>query len=141
MTTNQELIEARQVAEILNISIHSLRDYRRRSLIVVAAKRGNTDLYDKADVIRRYTIIREKRRQGFSLSQIRQMLTKEHVNVIKMPGPQEPAAEMSDQELLHGFLAELYRESSPKTKAYIDELSRKWNVHFQTQGQNNSEKN
>ncbi len=130
--TNQKLIGAREVAEILNISIHSLRDYRKRGLIVVAAKRGNMDLYDKADVIRRYTIIREKRRQGFSLAQISLMLAKEPVNVIDMPGPQEPTTGMSDQELLHGFLAELYRESSPKTKAYIDDLSRKWNVRFRT---------
>jgi DNA-binding transcriptional MerR regulator len=125
-----KLIGVREAAEILNISIHSLRDYRKRGLIIVAAKRGNTDLYDKEEVVRRYTIIREKRRQGFSLSQISLMLAKEPVNVINIPGPQEPAAGMSDQELLHGFLAELYRESTPKTKAYIDELSRRWNVRF-----------
>ena len=67
MMTNPELIEAREVAEILQISIPSLRDYRKRGLIVVAAKRGNTDLYDKADVVRRCSIIKEKRGQGFSL--------------------------------------------------------------------------
>jgi DNA-binding transcriptional MerR regulator len=128
---NQKLIGARDIAEMLRISIHSLRDYRKRGLIVVAAKRGNMDLYDQADVIERYSIIREKRRQGFSLSQISQMLWKEPINVINMPGPQEPATGMSDQELLHGFLAELYRDSGPKTKAYIDELSRKWNIRFQ----------
>ena len=127
---NQELIEARKVAEVLNISIHSLRDYKKRSLIVVAAKRGNTDLYDKADVIRRGSVIREKRRQGFSLTQISQMLTKEPNNVIDVSGPQEAADGMTDQELLHGFLTELYRKATPKTKAYIDELSRKWNVRF-----------
>ena len=132
---NQKLIGAREVAEILNISIHSLRDYRKRGLIAVAAKRGNMDLYDKADVVRRYGIIREKRGQGYSLSQISLMLVKEPVNVIDMTGPHEPADGMSDKELLHGFLAELYRESTPRTKNYIDELSRKWNVRFRTENE------
>jgi DNA-binding transcriptional MerR regulator len=130
-----ELIEARKVAEVLNISIPSLRDYRKRGLIVVAAKRGNTDLYDKADVERRCSIIREKRRQGFSLSQISLMLAKEPSNVINVSGPQEPSAGMSDQDLLHGFLTELYRKATPETKEYVDELCRKWNVSFRAQGE------
>jgi DNA-binding transcriptional MerR regulator len=130
-----ELIEARKVAEVLNISIPSLRDYRKRGLIVVAAKRGNTDLYDKADVERRCSIIREKRRLGFSLSQISLMLAKEPSNVINVSGPQEPSAGMSDQDLLHGFLTELYRKATPETKEYVDELCRKWNVSFRAQGE------
>jgi DNA-binding transcriptional MerR regulator len=124
------LIEAREVAEILQISIPSLRDYRKRGLIVAAAKRGNTDLYDKADVVRRGSIIREKRGQGFSLSQISRMLAKEQSNVIDVSGPQEPTAEMNDQELLHGFLTELYRKASPQTKADVEKLCRKWNIRF-----------
>jgi DNA-binding transcriptional MerR regulator len=133
LAATEELIETHKVAEILGMSIATLRDYRKRGLIVVAAKRGNTDLYDKVDVVRRHSIIREKRRQGFSLSQISGMLAKEPVNVINLPGPQEPAAEMSSQELLHGFLAELYRNAGPETKDYINELGRKWNVHYKTQ--------
>jgi DNA-binding transcriptional MerR regulator len=128
--TNPELIEVREVAEILQISIPSLRDYRKRGLIVVAAKRGNTDLYDKADVVRRCSIIKEKRGRGFSLSQISQMLSKELSNVIDVSGPEAPTAEMSDQELLHGFLSELYRKATPEAKADVEELSRKWNVRF-----------
>jgi DNA-binding transcriptional MerR regulator len=135
MTTNQELIEVRQAAEILKLSIPSLRDYRKRGLIVVAAKRGNTDLYDKADVVRRYSIIKEKRRQGFSLSQISLMLTKEPVNVIDIPGLQEPASQMSDQEHLHALLAELYQKANPETKAYVDDLCRKWNVRFRAKSE------
>jgi DNA-binding transcriptional MerR regulator len=127
---NPELIEARQVAEILQISIPSLRDYRKRGLIIVAAKRGNTDLYDKADVVRRCSIIKEKRGQGFSLSQISQMLSKELSNVIDVSGPEVPTGEMSDQELLHGFLSELYRKATPEAKADVEALSRKWNVRF-----------
>jgi DNA-binding transcriptional MerR regulator len=133
--SNPELIEAREVAEILNISLPSLRDYRKRGLIVVAAKRGNTDLYDKADVLRRYSLIREKRGQGFSLSQISLQLSKEQNNVIDVSGPQEPALGMNDQELLQGFLSELYRKAGPETKAHVEELCRKWNVRFQEQGE------
>jgi DNA-binding transcriptional MerR regulator len=125
-----ELIETREVAEILNLSIPSLRDYRKRGLIVVADKRGNTDLYEKDDVVRRGAIIREKRGQGFSLSQISQILAKEQSNVINVSGPQEPTAEMNDQELLHGFLTELYRKASPETKADVEKLCQKWNVRF-----------
>jgi DNA-binding transcriptional MerR regulator len=135
MMTNPELIEARKVAEILDISIPSLRDYRKRGLIVVAAKRGNTDLYDQADVVRRRSIIKEKRKQGFSLSQISLMLTKEPNNVISVSGPQEPTDGMTDQELLHGFLTELYKKATPETKTYVDELCRKWNVRFRAQGE------
>ena len=133
--TDQVLIEAREVAEILQVSIPSLRDYRKRGLIVVAAKRGNTDLYDKADVVRRCNIIKEKRGQGFSLSQISQMLSKEQSNVIDVSGPQEPSAEMNDQELLHGFLSELYRQATPETKADVEALCRKWNIRFREPGE------
>jgi DNA-binding transcriptional MerR regulator len=135
MMPNPELIEARKVAEVLKISIPSLRDYKKRGLIVVAAKRGNTDLYDKADVVRRGSIIREKRRQGFSLSQISLMLTKETINIINMPDPQEPIAGMNAQELLNGFLGELYQKASPETKAWLDELCRKWNVRIRAQSE------
>ena len=130
MTTDTELIEAREVAEILEMSIPSLRDYKKHGLITVAAKRGNTDLYDKGDVVRRYSIITEKRRKGFSLSQISSMLRKEPINLINLHGPQEPEAGMSSEELLHGFLAELYRTVSPEVKAHIDGLGKKWNVHY-----------
>jgi DNA-binding transcriptional MerR regulator len=133
--TELELIEARDVAEILQVSIPSLRDYRKRGLIIVAAKRGNTDLYDKTDVVRRCSIIKEKRGQGFSLTQISQMLSKEQSNVIDVSGPQEPAADMNDQELLHGFLSELYRKATPETKADVEALCRKWNVRFREPGE------
>jgi DNA-binding transcriptional MerR regulator len=135
MTTNPEFIDAKEVADVLKISIHSLRDYKKRGLLVVAAKRGNTDLYDKADVVKRCSIIKEKRRQGFSLYQINLMLTKEQNNVINMQGSREPDAEMSDKELLHGFLTDLYQKASPETKAYVDELCRKWNVRFRAQSE------
>jgi DNA-binding transcriptional MerR regulator len=130
VAANPEFIEAPEVAEILEISIPSLRDYRKRGLIMVAAKRGNTDLYDKADVIRRCSIIKEKRGQGFSLTQISQMLSKEQSNIIDVSGPQDPTDAMNDQELLHGFLTELYRNASAETKADVENLCRKWNVRF-----------
>ena len=130
MMADPELIEAPKAAEVLNISLPSLRDYRKRGLIVVAAKRGNTDLYDKADVERRGTFIREKRKQGFSLSQISLMLSKEQSNVIDVSGPLEPSAEMNDQELLHGFLTELYKNASPQARADVEILCKKWNIRF-----------
>ena len=133
--TEPELIEAREVAEVLDISIPSLRDYRKRGLIVVADKRGNTDLYNKADVIRRCSIIKEKRGQGFSLTQISQMLAKEQSNVIDVSSSLEPTDEMNDQELLHGFLSELYKKATPETKADVETLSRKWNVRFREHGE------
>jgi DNA-binding transcriptional MerR regulator len=127
---NPELIEAREVADILQISIPSLRDYRKRGLIVVAGKRGNTDLYDKTDVVRRGKLIKEKRGQGFSLSQISQMFSKEQTNVIDLSGPLEPVPDMNDQELLHGFLYELYRKATPEARADVEALCRKWNIRF-----------
>ncbi|MFH1016430.1 MAG: hypothetical protein V1771_05470 [Chloroflexota bacterium] len=49
---------------------------------------------------------------------------------INLPGPQEPSPGMSGGELLHGFLAELYRAPSPEVKSYINLLCSKWNIHF-----------
>ena len=128
--SSQGLIGASEVAKIAKISIHSLRDYRKRGLIAVAAKQGNKDLYEKADVVRRFAFIREKRKQGFSLSQISRAIFKEPDVVIDIPGPGEPDAGLSDQERLHGFLAELYRNAGPETKAYVGQLCQKWNIRF-----------
>ncbi len=52
---------------------------------------------------------------------------------INLPGPQEPEPGMSGGELLPGFLAALYRMTSPEMKAYVDALCKKWNVHYKTQ--------
>ena len=49
---------------------------------------------------------------------------------INLPGPEEPTAGMSGGELLHGFLAELYRAPSPEVKNYIELVCSKWNVHY-----------
>jgi hypothetical protein len=49
---------------------------------------------------------------------------------INLPGPQEPTPGMHGGELLHGFLAELYRASSPEVKAYVDGACHKWNIHY-----------
>ena len=49
---------------------------------------------------------------------------------INLPGPQEPTPRMSGGELLHGFLAELYRAPTPEMKAFIANLCNKWNVHY-----------
>ena len=49
---------------------------------------------------------------------------------INLPGPEEPTPGMSGPELVHGFLAELYRTKKPELKAFIDSLCVKWHVHY-----------
>jgi len=52
---------------------------------------------------------------------------------INLPGPQEATPGMSGGELLHGFLAELYRSPSPEIKEYVNFLCNKWNVRYRGQ--------
>ncbi len=54
----------------------------------------------------------------------------EEIVNINLPGPQESTSGMSGGELLHGFLAELYRAPSHEVKAYVDALCNKWNVRY-----------
>jgi hypothetical protein len=49
---------------------------------------------------------------------------------INLPGPEEPGSGLSGVELLHGFLAELYRAPNPEVKSFIDFVCNKWNVHY-----------
>ena len=49
---------------------------------------------------------------------------------INLPGPAEPNPGMSGGELLHGFLAELYRAQSLEVKNYVINLCSRWNVHY-----------
>jgi hypothetical protein len=49
---------------------------------------------------------------------------------INLPGPQEAEPGMSGGELLHGFLAELYRAPNPEIKNFVTNLCLKWNVHY-----------
>jgi hypothetical protein len=49
---------------------------------------------------------------------------------INLPGPQEPEPGMTGGELLHGFLAELYRSPNPDIKNFVNNLCLKWNVHY-----------
>ena len=62
-----------------------------------------------------------------SIEYVKQMVEIVYVN---LPGPQEPAPGMSGGELLHGFLAELYRAPSAEMKAYLGELCFRWNVVY-----------
>jgi hypothetical protein len=52
---------------------------------------------------------------------------------INLPGPQEPNPGMSGGELLHGFLAELYRASDLEVKNWLNNLCIKWNIHYREQ--------
>lgn len=49
---------------------------------------------------------------------------------INLPGPAEATPGMSGGELLHGFLAELYKTGSPEFKNLVSDLCLKWNVHY-----------
>ena len=49
---------------------------------------------------------------------------------INLPGPLEPMPGMTGGELLHGFLAELYRTKNPEVKELVNAVCRKWNVYF-----------
>ena len=49
---------------------------------------------------------------------------------INLPGPEEPSPGMSGPELVHGFLANLYRTESPEMKSFIYSLCSKWNIHY-----------
>lgn len=49
---------------------------------------------------------------------------------VNLPGPSEPTPGMSGGELLHGFLAEVYRVPNANTKSYVDSLCLRWNVRY-----------
>jgi hypothetical protein len=59
--------------------------------------------------------------------------TDDRDNLYNLPGPEEPTPGMSGGELLHGFLADLYRAPNPEVKNYIILLCSKWNVHYREQ--------
>ena len=49
---------------------------------------------------------------------------------INLPGPKEPDPGMSGVELLHGFLADIYRAPNPEVKSFISSVCNKWNVRY-----------
>ena len=53
---------------------------------------------------------------------------------INLPGPSEPTPGMTGGELLHGFLADLYRARDTSMKTYLDSLCGKWNIHYRNNG-------
>ena len=55
---------------------------------------------------------------------------------INLPGPVEPSPGMSGGELLHGFLAELYRAPNSEVKNYIGILCTKWNIRYRERKDN-----
>ena len=52
---------------------------------------------------------------------------------VNLPGPIEPDPGMSGGELLHGFLAELYRAPTEDMRKCVASLCLKWNVHYRQQ--------
>lgn len=67
---DNDLIDGQEVANLVRGSIYKVRDYKKLGLIKIADKQGNKDLYNKADVLRRFSIISQKRIEGYTLSQI-----------------------------------------------------------------------
>ena len=53
---------------------------------------------------------------------------------INLPGPEEPSPGMTGGELLHGFLADLYRTRDASVKAFLESVCGKWNVHYRDNG-------
>jgi len=67
---DNNLIDGQEAARLLRASIYTVRDYKRFGLIRIAGKDGNKDLYSRRDVMRRRSIIDQKRIEGHNLSQI-----------------------------------------------------------------------
>ncbi len=74
---DSDLIDGQEAASLLRASIYTVRDYKKLGLIKIADKQGNKDLYSKADVIRRRSIIGKKRVEGYTLSQISALIENE----------------------------------------------------------------
>jgi len=74
---NSDLVDGQEVAKLLRASIHTVRDYKKLGLIRIAGKEGNKDLYSRADVMRRRSIIDKKRIEGYTLSQISAVIEEE----------------------------------------------------------------
>ena len=64
---------------------------------------------------------------GQSIEYQKQMTEVVYIN---LPGPVEPEAGMSGGELMHGFLAEIYRSQNPELKTSLTNLCFRWNVHY-----------
>ena len=53
---------------------------------------------------------------------------------INLPGPEEPNPGMTGGELMHGFLADIYRSKNTALKDYVESLCGKWNIHYRENG-------
>lgn len=71
-----------------------------------------------------------RQHMGQSIEYQKQMMETVYIN---LPGPQEPTPGMTGGELLHGFLAELYRAPNAEMKVYLAALCDKWNVRYRGQ--------
>jgi hypothetical protein len=49
---------------------------------------------------------------------------------VNLPGPDEPTVGMTGGELLHGFLAALYRPENTEMRSTVNALCNKWNVRY-----------
>jgi hypothetical protein len=49
---------------------------------------------------------------------------------VNLPGPDDSSPHMTGNELLHGFLAELYRYPNAEFKEHLLTLCNKWNIRY-----------
>ena len=64
---------------------------------------------------------------GQSIEYQKQMTEVVYIN---LPGPAAPEPGMSGGELMHGFLAEIYKSQNAELKATVNNLCFRWNVHY-----------
>ena len=81
MPDSEQLIDIREVAEALGKSVESIRKYKNFGIIRVTDKRGNKDLFDRAEILKIRDRLRELRLKGLSLSQIADQLASARLEI------------------------------------------------------------
>jgi CheY-like chemotaxis protein len=74
MPDSNQLIDIQEVAHTFGKSVESIRKYKNFGIIRVTDKRGNKDLFSRAEVLEIRDRLRELRLRGLSLSQIADQL-------------------------------------------------------------------
>jgi CheY-like chemotaxis protein len=96
MPDSEQLIDIQAVAETFGKSVESIRKYKNFGIIRVTDKRGNKDLFDRAEISKIRDRLRDLRLRGLSLSQIADQLAlaREEMSASRTPvwGAAPPAA-------------------------------------------------
>ena len=73
---NDNLLTAKEIAKLLNISVASVNYYTNLGLFNITDKKNNIRLYDKNGILLIYKKIVEMRKEGYPLKIIRSRLDK-----------------------------------------------------------------